>query len=192
MSFARRVVVAIAILVIVLAVSNERAVAQGNAPSTQPITGVFTAAPADVKERTCEGADGSYVEFRGLFTGVITSSDPRLTGDLEFRAEPALINFSTGFGTFQGRFRVTDPTTGLQTAEGQFRTVVTETSVNHGFAVGDLMNQGTGAASSFFANLTSRFDSFLNLRGQFGGEDDSRTPAVIQGGHCTGRFGRVP
>src|SRR5437867_11969274 len=98
MSFARRVVVAIAILVIVLAVSNERAVAQGNAPSTQPVTGVFTAAPADVKERTCEGADGSYVEFRGLFTGVITSSDPRPTRDLEFTAAPALHNVTPCVG----------------------------------------------------------------------------------------------
>jgi hypothetical protein len=107
-------------------------------------------------------------------------------------AEPALVNLTTGLGTFRGRFRVADPATGRQKAEGQFFTVVTEASLNHGFALGNLMSTGAGPADSFFANFESRFDASLNVSGQFGGVGDARTPAVVQGGQCSGSFTQVP
>ena len=166
--------------------------AQGNRPRTQPVSGIFTASPVNAKQRICEGADGPYLEIRGQFAGVITSSDPRLTGNLEFMAEPALVNLATGFGTFRGRFHIFDPTTRMQKAQGEFFSVVTEASLNHAFAVAKVTNAGSGPAEDFFANFNSTLDASLNVSGQFGGVGDPRTPAVIQGGHCSGPFTQVP
>lgn len=164
--------------------------AQGRVPRTEAVTGTFTASPVNAKQRTCTSFDGTYLEVRGEFAGVITSSHPGLSGRLEFTAEPAFVNLTTGLGTFRGRFRVVDPDNG-QLAEGEFFSVTTEASVNHSFALGTIMNRG-GATDTLFAAFKSTFDAGLNVTGQFGGAGDPRTPAVIQGGHCTGAFTKVP
>ena len=192
MSSRRVKIVAGIVLSAVLITSHVVLVAQGNRPRTEPVTAVFTGAPVNAKQRVCEGADGAYLEVRGHFSGAISSSDPRLTGTLDFMAEPALVNLTTGFGTFRGRFRISDPATGKQTAQGEFYTVVTEGSLNHGFAIGTVMNAGNSAADSLFARFASTFDASLNVSGQFGAADDPRTPAVVQGGHCSGPFEQVP
>jgi hypothetical protein len=115
-----------------------------------------------------------------------------LAGNLEFMAEPALVNLTTGFGTFRGRFRIVDPTTGMQKAEGEFFSVVTEASLNHAFALGKVTNAGTEPSDDFFASFKSTFDASLNVSGQFGVSGDARTPAVVQGGHCSGPFIQIP
>jgi hypothetical protein len=160
------------------------------AQQTQAVTGTFNGAPVNVMTRTCVGADGNYLELRGHFSGAIVSSDPRLTGTLDFMAEEALVNSVTGLGTFRGRFQVSNAS-GAQTASGQFFTVVTEGGLNHGFALGRVMNAG-GAAEEFFGTFNSVLDASLNVAGQFGGVGDPRLPAVVQGGTCSGRFTRVP
>jgi hypothetical protein len=176
----------------VFAAGGVVAIAQSSGPRTEPVTGIFAGSPVNARQRVCEGQDGIYLEIRGQFSGTIASSDPRLTGTIDFMAEPALVNLTTGLGTFQGRFRVTDTTTGRQKAQGEFFTVVTDASLNHGFAVGNLMNAGAGAADSFFATFKSTFDADLNVSGQFGSGADPRTPAVVQSGHCSGPFTQVP
>jgi hypothetical protein len=127
----------------------------------------------------------------GQFSGRIASSDPRLTGTLDFMVEAALVNLATGLGTFRGRFRISNATSGRQTAQGEFFTVVTEASLNHGFALGHLMG-GDASSESFFAQFESTFDAAINVTGQFGGVGDPRVPAVVQGGHCSGPFTEVP
>ena len=173
-----------------LAAGDGVAVAQENRPATRAVTGTFSGSPVNVKQRTCAGEDGTYLEIRGMLAGEVVSSDPRLTGELEFSSE-ALVNLATGLGTFRGRFRVVDPETGAQTAEGEFHTVITEGSLNHGLALGKLMGEG-GAAERFVATFNSTFDAALNVAGQFGGPGDPRKPAVVQSGHCSGPFVKVP
>jgi hypothetical protein len=182
----------LAVVVAATAAGSGLALAQGNRPHTQVVSGMFTGSPVNAKTRTCEGVDGVYLEIRGHFSGSIAASDPRLTGTLDFMAEPALVNLTTGYGTFRGRFRIVDPATGMQKAHGEFYSVVTEASLNHAFALGKVTNASGGAADEFFANFTSTFDLGLNVTGQFGGTGDPRTPAVIQGGHCSGPFTQVP
>lgn len=160
------------------------------AQQTTAVTGTFNGAPVNVMTRTCAGADGPYLELRGHFSGAIVSSDPRLTGTLDFMAEQALVNVVTGLGTFRGRFQVSNAA-GAQTAQGEFLTVVTEGGLNHGFATGKVMN-ADGPAESFFANFNSVLDSSFNVTGHFGGTGDPRLPAVIQGGNCSGKFTRIP
>jgi hypothetical protein len=186
--------VAVTALVASVGVGVGTAVAQGNRPHTEPVTGEFNGTPVNVMRRTCPGEDGVYLELRGRWAGTITSSDPRLTGNLEFMANPALVNVVTGLGTFRGTFSVTDPVTNQQKGRGEFHTVVTEGSLNHGFALGKVMNQDGGPADDFFGNLKSTIDPLtLVVVGELGATDaDPRTPAVIQGGHCSGPFTRVP
>lgn len=184
-------VLAVALLFVTVG-GTSTVLAQGNRPRTQPVSGIFSGSPVNARQRVCEGADGPYLEIRGHFSGSIASSDPRLTGSLDFMAEPALVNLATGFGTFRGRFRISNTTSGRQTAQGEFFTVVTEASLNHGFAVGHLMSGGNASSESFFAQFESTFDAALNVSGQFGGVGDPRLPAVVQGGHCSGPFSEVP
>lgn len=179
-------------VLVMMGVSVGTAAAQDSPPRTVGVTGTFTASAVNVMQRICDGQDGPYLELRGRFAGVASSSDPRLTGDLEFVAEPALVNLATGLGTFQGRFWITDPATRVQTAAGEFHTVVTEGSLNHGFALGAVTGQGSGPSERFFAAFESTLDASLNVSGQFGGTGDPRTPAVVQGGRCGGGFAPAP
>lgn len=184
-------VFAIAVVSAVIGAGSAVALAQGSRPRTQPASGIFTASPVNAKQRICDGQDGLYLEIRGHFAGAVTSSDPRLAGNLEFRAEPALVNLTSGFGTFRGRFRIVDPTTAMLKAEGEFFSVVTEASLNHAFALGKVINAGAGPSDDFFASFKSTFDAALNVSGQFGGAGDARTPAVVQSGHCSGQFTQI-
>lgn len=192
MSRRAHLVVAAVVLSATVGGATRTAIAQGNRPRTEAVTGMFTGSPVNARQRVCQGQDGMYLEIRGHFSGTITSSDPRLSGNLDFMAEPALVNLATGLGTFRGRFRVSAAATGKQTAQGEFFTVVTEASLNHGFALGHLTNAGNGPTDSFFATFESTFDLALNVSGQFGGVGDPRLPAVVQGGHCSGPFTQVP
>ena len=190
------------LLLVSVGVAATTAFGQGNRPRTEPVSGTFDTDPENVMVRSCDGEDGPYRELRGKWTGTITSSDPRLTGNVEILAQSALVNVSTGFvnsgfGTFRGTFSISDATGG-QTARGEFFTVVTEGFVNHGFATGKVVNDN-GPAEDFFARFQSTLDGSLHVHGVFGNLvpapvpffADPRTPAVIQGGHCTGPWTRV-
>jgi hypothetical protein len=189
-----RLFVVVPVLVASVGLGVGTAVAQGNRPHTEAVSGEFNGAPVNVMRRFCPGEDGHlYLELRGQWAGTITSTDPRLTGNLEFMAQPALVDTVTGLGTFRGTFSISDPVTNQQTARGEFHTVVTEGSLNHGFALGKVTGEDGGPADDFSGNLKSTIDpDTLVVIGQFGGVGDPRTPAVIQGGHCSGRFTRVP
>jgi hypothetical protein len=167
------------------------ALAQSNPPHTLSVTGDFAGDPVNVMQRLCVGVEGPYLELRGHFSGAITSSDPRLTGTLDFMAEQALVSLVTGLGTFKGRFQISDAS-GAQTAQGQFFTVVTDGGLNHGFALGKVMGGSDGAADDFFARFQSTLDASLHVAGHFGDFGDVRLPAVVQGGQCSGKWTRVP
>ena len=170
-------------------------------PRTQAVNGSFTAQPVNAKTRTCVGEDGTYLEVSGKFAGNITSSDPRVTGTLEFNAH-ALVNTTTGLGNFEGTFRIRSEAPGGG-ARGVFFTVVTDGGLNHGFARGKLSggddddddgdHEGEGGGGAdFFARYQAVTDAALNVTGAFGGAGDPRAPAIIQSGRCSGRWTRVP
>jgi hypothetical protein len=171
------------------------ALAADDRPRTNAVLdGQLAARPVNVMQRTCEGEDGTYLEIRGTFAGTVTSSDDRLTGDLEFLAD-ALINVSPkGLGTFQGPFEISDPVTGKRKARGVFHTVVTDVGLNHGFAVGTVFGgDGSSETENFFARFQSLVATDLSVTGVFGNVGgDPRLPAVTQSGQCSGRFTLVP
>ena len=173
-------------LAVGIAVGGVAAASGDKRPRTEAVTGTFQASPANAKTRTCQGQDGAYLQIRGKWQGPITSSDPRFTGTLTFTAR-ALVNTTTGLGTFNGVFRVRQAN-GKTGARGQFATVVTEGSLNHGFAIGKVARgPGPGeGAGIFHTNFESRVDQALNVTGTFGGTGQPRDPAVIQSGSCVG------
>jgi hypothetical protein len=191
MRCSRQLAVFVAVIVATLT-QGRLARASDDEPRTQALTGTFRSSPVNARTRTCTGRDGRYVEIRGTFSGSINASDPRLTGRLDFSAH-ALVNQDTGLGTFEGAFQVT-PARGTQGARGVFFTVVTEGSLNHGFArakfvtEGDDEEDGERQGDDLFVHFESVVDARLNTTGQIGGTGDPRTPAVIQGGRCTGRW----
>jgi hypothetical protein len=180
----------LAAVAVATATEGRVARASGNEPRTEAVTGTFRSAPVNARTRTCAGEDGAYLEIRGTFAGRITSSDPRLTGRLDFTAH-ALVNQDTGLGTFEGVFHITQES-GRPGANGSFFTVVTEGGLNHGFARGKVAGDAPEEAEDLFVRFDSVVDAGLNTTGQIGGTGDPRTPAVIQSGHCRGPWTRVP
>lgn len=185
----------------ILGPSNRAALADSGGPQTEPVAGSFKASPVpgEVQQRMCVGEDGPYLELRGRWAGVTTSTDPRLSGNLKFRADRALVNLATGFGTFQGPFTISDPTTGEEKVQGNFHVVLTGGGLNnHGFLFGRVMGAGRsgdddGESSDIvFANFTSILDRALNVTGLYGEAGDPTRPAVLQTGQCTGPFTRIP
>ena len=190
MTLTRVRVVAVMTLAALLA-GGGPAVAQ-NRPHTLAVTGDFAGDPVNAMQRLCVGTDGPYLELRGHFSGAITSSDPRLTGTLDFMADQALVSLASGLGTFKGRFQVSGAS-GAQTAQGQFFTVVTDGGLNHGFALGKVRNADGSGTDDFFARFQSTLDASLHVDGRFGDPTgDVRLPAVVQGGTCSGQWTRVP
>ena len=172
------------VLAVGIAVSGVAAASSDERPRTEGVTGTFQASPVNAKTRTCQGQDGAYLQIRGTWKGTITSSDPRLTGSLKFTAR-ALVNTTTGLGTFAGAFRIKQAN-GRTGARGEFATVVTEGSLNHGFAIAKVSrgpDPGEGAGI-FHGNFESTVDQALNVVGKFGGTGQPRDPAVIQSGSC--------
>jgi hypothetical protein len=179
----------VAIPVVTALIASAGVAVADNQPQTDPVAGSFTAQAVKVRERTCTGADGPYLELRGQWQGVIASSDPRVSGRLEFKANPALINVVTGLGTFTGPFKIIDELTGRTKAEGEFHTVVTRGANNDGFALGKAKRAGDKPAGRFFANFRSLVGPRPDypVQGAFGTtDDDGLMPAVIQSGQCSG------
>lgn len=78
------------------------AVAGPGSSETTPVTADFQAALVTQKQKAC---DASHTKFRVKFQGTQTSSDPRLTGDLEVNVRSIVAN-ETGWGSTAGKVTV--------------------------------------------------------------------------------------
>src|SRR4051794_25121821 len=96
----------------------------GRGPTTERAAGTYTLAPVNVKQRTCTGTDGTYVQARGVLEGASTSSDPRFNGRVQVVIERALVNLATGNGTSRGRVTWWDAS-GRRTVTATYHEVVT-------------------------------------------------------------------
>ena len=84
------------------------AVAGTQTSETTPVMASFQASLVEQQERTC---DSTHSEFRVRFEGSQTSSDPRLTGDLEAKIR-SVVNTQTGWGRTAGTVTVREPGSG--------------------------------------------------------------------------------
>ena len=186
----RRSALTISILAAVaLAAAAVAVAAERHAPRVDPVLATFSFASAHEKQRFCAGEDGPYIEIRAHHEGTQTG-DPRLTGNLELEAHN-LVNLATGLGSSQGTFTVRDPATNALKVRGKYYGIFTEGSKFHGLAVGAVKD---GPRESEEIAL---FKADVNLAtgevsGELGGTStDTRTPAVIHRGACTGPWTKV-
>src|SRR6185436_156758 len=74
-------------------------VAGPQSSETTPFTADFQASVAKQTQRSC---DAAHTAFRVLFKGTLTSTDPRLAGDLTVRVR-SVANNETGWGRTTGK-----------------------------------------------------------------------------------------
>jgi hypothetical protein len=90
------------------------AVAGPQPSETTPVTADFHADLFNPKERVC---DASHSVFRATFRGTMTSSDPRLTGELIVRSR-SVVNTQTGWGRSLGKVTIREPNGGKPKFQG--------------------------------------------------------------------------
>jgi hypothetical protein len=161
-------------------------------PTTDPTAATFSLTVVKGKVRECVSANGPHSELRLTLRGPITGDDPRLTGVLETKVK-IMVNNASSYGTGRGTFAIRDPATREKKVEGRLFSVESPFGP-HGFMVGKIRqpsgdNDDGESRSSFLANFSANSTGEGMVEGELGAtSDDNQTPAVIQNGHCQGRF----
>jgi hypothetical protein len=160
------------------------AVAGSQSSETSPVTADFEASLVKEKQRIC---DSSHTEFRVRFEGSQTSSDPRLTGDLEVKVR-SVVNTQNGRGSTFGTVTVREPGGGQPKFHGQVVGVLEPDGGNEGFLAGRTVAKP-------HVHLLANFNVQQNVEtgaitGEFGKDSQSGTsqdPAILtnacRGGH---------
>jgi hypothetical protein len=160
------------------------AVAGSQSSETSPVTADFEASLVKEKQRIC---DSSHTEFRVRFEGSQTSSDPRLTGDLEVKVR-SVVNTQNGWGSTSGTVTVREPGGGQPKFHGQVVGVLEPDGGNEGFLAGRTVAKP-------HVHLLANFNVQQNVEtgaitGEFGKDSQSGTsqdPAILtnacRGGH---------
>jgi hypothetical protein len=156
-------------------------------PKTDDVAASFGLSEvARSQDRTCEGADGTYLEFHQEHAGPITSTDERLDGTLTTNTF-ILVNLATGLGTAHGTFQIRDPVTDDLKVDARFDGALDAGGRMKGFATGQVLEGGPAFLS---AAISIVFGSGTSV-------GDMGAPAglvvsdigVIQEGSCSGGFG---
>ena len=158
------------------------AVAAGG-PRTDAVIASFDLTPESSKGMTCQGQDGSYNQFMDVFSGTITSADPRLNGDMSMRSRSLLHNDS-GYSDIRGVFQVTDDETGAVLVSGHI------TGIGGPGGVAKALMSGTlpgGGEFLGFVSITTNFETG-GIHGDIGSVEPVVTEdfAIIQQGSCHG------
>jgi hypothetical protein len=155
------------------------AFAQGGSPSSiQSTSATFMATTvAGSKSDTCTGTDGTYTRTRARYTGTATSTDARLSGAIEVRAN-TVYNADTKLGVVDGSYRIK---TAAGHTNGHFRAVDTDGSLA-GFADGNAAK--TEPHAKLLANLSASFDPATGFSAANLGSGNSTDTAVFVSGKC--------
>jgi hypothetical protein len=160
------------------------AVAGSQSSETTPVVADFEASLVQQQERIC---DASHSEFRLKFEGSQTSSDPRLTGDLEAKVR-SVVNTQTGWGRTVGAVTVREPGGGLPKFHARVVGVLEPDGGTEGFLDGRTVDRP-------HVRLLANFNVQQNqqtgaLTGEFGKDSQtglSQDPAILtnacRGGH---------
>jgi hypothetical protein len=160
------------------------AVAGTQSSETTPVTGDFEATLVKQKQRTC---DSSNSEFRLRFEGSQTSSDPRLTGDLEAEVR-SVVNTQTGWGRTSGTVTVREPGGGPRKFRSRVVGVLEPDGGSEGFIYGRSVAR---PHVTLLANFNVQQDpQTLVITGEFGKDtqtSSSQDPAIITDACSGGR-----
>jgi hypothetical protein len=115
--------------------------------------------------RPCGAPEDNTVRVRATFEGTVTSSDPRLAGDLSLKTTLVVDN-DTGDGTVRVRFTVRDPVTDRLKVIG--RAVGATTGLTDFRVQGVLVGRLVRGGGEVVANATVFQNPDLSLTGEFG------------------------
>jgi len=161
------------------------AVAGSQSSETTPVTADFHASVVKQKQRAC---DASHAEFRVTFAGSLTSSDPRLTGDLAAKVR-SVVNTQTGWGRTTGKVTVREPGSGRPKFNGRAIAVIEPDGGSEGFLVGRTVAR---PHVRLLANFNVQQDQETGaITGELGKDSQSgasQDPAILtnacRGGHA--------
>lgn len=152
------------------------AVAGIQSSETTPVTASFQASLVEQQERTC---DSSHSEFRLRFEGAQTSSDPRLSGNLEARVR-SVLNTQTGWGRLVGKVTVREPGSGRPKFHGRVVGVLEPDGGTEGFLGGRTVSR---PQVELLANFNVQQDPQTGaITGEFGTDTQSASsqdPAIL-------------
>ena len=173
----RKVTLAIAALVALVAASV--AVAHGieGAKTAKSVAGTFSAAAGTVSSKTCTTSDGkTIVVTQGKYTGT-AMGDADLTGAVTIQAR-SVVNTTDNIGTVDGQLRVGD-------TRAAFSGVVDGTGLA-GLAVGR-----TKSKTSLLGNLSATFTPSTGFTGgKIGGGTSGGSAVEIGGTSCKANGGQ--
>jgi hypothetical protein len=169
-------------VLLALAATGVAVAHEGAKTDTDSVAATFTAERVALSEKTCAGGDGMYRVAREEFRGTVTSTDPRLSGNVVLRTR-SFINQTTGLGTTRGEAIVRDAD-GKRKGSARLIAVNTEKGILEGVLIGDVKAAADKARGELVANLHAQFSSATTLAGTLGTSGAGVNTAVVQGGHC--------
>lgn len=157
------------------------AVAQEGAKAdTDAVAATFQAERTKVSERTCTGGDGTYRVAHEEFKGTVTSTDPRLNGNVVLRTHSFI--HENGLGTTRGEV-VLRNADGERKGSARIVAVNTSGGMLEGVLIGNVKASGDKNRGELVANFHAQFTSATVLNGTIGGNAGANT-AVVQRGGC--------
>jgi hypothetical protein len=178
----------LALIVAVASFSAGAAVAASKSSETTPVTADFQARIVSEKQRPC---DAGHTLFRVTFAGTQTSSDPRLTGNLEARVR-SVVNTTNGYGYSTGSVAIRDASTGNPKFHGRAVTVLEPGGGAEGFLVGRTVGP---QSTQLLANFSIQQDQTTGaITGELGKDTSggaTKDPAILTNACRGGRFGHA-
>ena len=171
-------------------------------PQVDPAAAEIVITHLKGKTRSCEGQDGFYQENKNVVATGTSTGDSRLSGLVTIKWEEIFnvdVDPLTGeAGPFVGRIVIRDPVTGKKKMQGEFHNAGPLDMVQ-GVIVGTVFAEGTGpdedslGSGDLIAHWRITYGENGSITAQIGGGNapDTRFPASISSGSCTGPFEMV-
>jgi hypothetical protein len=170
----------LAVAIAVGSISTGVAIAGSGESETTQVMGKFDVhAVGKVKKRKC---DANHVRTKARFEGEQTSSDPRLTGDLEIKATSVVKK--KGYGYSKGTFVLRQTYSPGATFRGEFVAVLEPDGGGEGFLTGESRGRHP---LHLLANFNFDRTSHRHFSGEFGNDsqldspysDEDQDPAIL-------------
>ena len=159
----------LAVAIAVGSISTGVAVATGGSSETSQVMGTFQLEPGKVKQRQCAP---KHVRVEARFRGTQESTDDRLAGRLEVKAE-SVINTENGWGRSEGdvTIRGSGRHGGGTKFRGEFIAVFEPDGGVEGFITGE-----TKDGAHLFANFNADENPDGTIHGEFGNDTQMDKP----------------
>ena len=146
--------------------------------SVKQVSATFTATSVtNSSTRTCTNSDGTFAITRAEYTGIATSSEPTLSGQIRLNVQ-SLINTTKNLGTLSGKLRI--DTASSRDTTARLDAIFANGQV-HGLASGRVKDPSASLLGDVSAGFTAA-GGFTN--GKLGGTDAGGAAVQLLRGAC--------